>query len=130
MVTAGHGDGEVARTMRALRHDGFDGFFSLEPHLQHRRRATGGFSGPELFRRAWQDFTDLLKTERDRVRMSTDIRRRSPSRLVGAGVIGKHHGLVISQLADRLELVAVADIQLDRAEQLAAERGGTAVRGR
>jgi UDP-N-acetyl-2-amino-2-deoxyglucuronate dehydrogenase len=44
--------------------------------------------------------------------------------LVGAGVIGKHHGLVISQLADRLQLAAVVDIAIDRAEQLAAERGG------
>jgi UDP-N-acetyl-2-amino-2-deoxyglucuronate dehydrogenase len=44
--------------------------------------------------------------------------------LVGAGVIGKQHGLVISQLADRIELVAVADIIPERAEQLAAERGG------
>ena len=44
--------------------------------------------------------------------------------LVGAGVIGKQHGLVISQLADHLRLVAVADVQIDRAEQLAAERGG------
>ena len=44
--------------------------------------------------------------------------------LVGAGVIGKQHGLVISQLADRLRLVAVADVEVDRAEQLAAERGG------
>jgi UDP-N-acetyl-2-amino-2-deoxyglucuronate dehydrogenase len=44
--------------------------------------------------------------------------------LVGAGVIGKQHGLVISQLADRLQLVAVADIQIERAEQLTAERGG------
>src|SRR4051795_9635030 len=33
VVTAGNGDGEVARTIRALSHDGFDGFFSLEPHL-------------------------------------------------------------------------------------------------
>jgi sugar phosphate isomerase/epimerase len=62
VVTAGHGDGEVARTIRALHHDGFDGFFSLEPHLSGGHR-TGGFSGPELFRNAWQDFTDLLKTE-------------------------------------------------------------------
>jgi UDP-N-acetyl-2-amino-2-deoxyglucuronate dehydrogenase len=44
--------------------------------------------------------------------------------LVGAGVIGKHHGLVLSQLADRVELVAVADIDMARAEDLAAERGG------
>jgi len=46
--------------------------------------------------------------------------------LVGAGVIGKHHGLVLSQLADRLELVAVADVEISRAEQLAAARGGRA----
>jgi sugar phosphate isomerase/epimerase len=62
VVTAGNGDGEVARTIRALRHDGFDGFFSLEPHLS-LGSSTGGFSGPDLFRRAWQDFTDLLKAE-------------------------------------------------------------------
>ncbi|MEU8298600.1 sugar phosphate isomerase/epimerase family protein [Micromonospora sp. NPDC048909] len=62
VVPAGHGDGEVARTLRALRHDGFDGFFSLEPHLA-TGHATGGFSGPEQFRRAWQAFTDLLTTE-------------------------------------------------------------------
>ena len=62
VVTAGNGDGEVVQTIRALRHDGFDGFFSLEPHLSVGSE-TGGFSGPDLFRRAWQDFTDLLKTE-------------------------------------------------------------------
>jgi UDP-N-acetyl-2-amino-2-deoxyglucuronate dehydrogenase len=46
--------------------------------------------------------------------------------LVGAGVIGKHHGMVMTQLADQLELVAVADVDLPRAEALAAERGGRA----
>jgi UDP-N-acetyl-2-amino-2-deoxyglucuronate dehydrogenase len=44
--------------------------------------------------------------------------------LVGAGVIGTHHGLVLSQLADHVELVAVVDVAVDRAEKLAAERGG------
>jgi predicted dehydrogenase len=44
--------------------------------------------------------------------------------LVGAGVIGKQHGLVMSQLADRLELVAVVDVDRPRADELAAERGG------
>jgi len=44
--------------------------------------------------------------------------------LVGAGVIGTHHGLVLSQLADRLELAAVVDVTTDRAEKLADERGG------
>ncbi|WP_199512775.1 sugar phosphate isomerase/epimerase family protein [Nucisporomicrobium flavum] len=62
VVPAGEGDGELAETMRALHHDGFDGFFSLEPHLA-AGHATGGFSGPEQFRRAWRAFTDLLRTE-------------------------------------------------------------------
>jgi sugar phosphate isomerase/epimerase len=62
VVPAGQGDGEVAATIRALHHDGFDGFFSLEPHLA-AGHATGGFSGPELFRTAWQAFTGLLDTE-------------------------------------------------------------------
>ena len=62
VVPAGHGDGEVAETMRALRADGFDGFFSLEPHLS-QTHALGGFSGPELFTEAWRAFTDLLRAE-------------------------------------------------------------------
>ena len=62
VVPAGEGDGELAETLRALQHDGFDGFFSLEPHLA-TGHATGGFSGPEQFRRAWQAFTGLLKKE-------------------------------------------------------------------
>jgi sugar phosphate isomerase/epimerase len=62
VVPAGQGDGEVARTISALHHDGFDGFFSLEPHLG-ASNAFGGFSGPDLFRTAWQALTDLLKTQ-------------------------------------------------------------------
>ena len=62
VVPAGQGDAEVAETIRALRHDGFDGFFSLEPHLA-LGHAAGGFSGPDLFRTAWRAFTDLLKTQ-------------------------------------------------------------------
>jgi sugar phosphate isomerase/epimerase len=62
VVPAGQGDGEVDRTLRALRHDGFDGFFSLEPHLS-AATAAGGFSGEDLFRTAWQAFTDMLKIQ-------------------------------------------------------------------
>ena len=51
---------------------------------------------------------------------------RAKMALVGAGVIGTHHGLVISELADRVELVAVVDIHPERAQRLAAERGGEA----
>jgi hypothetical protein len=42
-----------------LRDDGFDGFFSLEPHLALAGRA-GGFSGAELFRTAHVALTGLL----------------------------------------------------------------------
>jgi sugar phosphate isomerase/epimerase len=63
VVVAGEGDGEVATTIRHLHQDGFDGFFSLEPHLANTS-SLGGFSGPELFTRAWKAFTDILKTER------------------------------------------------------------------
>ncbi len=62
VVPAGEGDGEVAVTVRALHEDGFDGFFSLEPHLAQTDRF-GGRSGPELFARAHAAFTGLLTTE-------------------------------------------------------------------
>jgi len=62
VVVAGAGDGEVVETIRALRDDGFDGFFSLEPHLGNTSSA-GAFSGPELFSQAWKALTDLLNRE-------------------------------------------------------------------
>jgi sugar phosphate isomerase/epimerase len=62
VVVAGAGDGEMVETIRALREDGFDGFFSLEPHLADYN-STGGFSGAELWTDAWRAFTDILKTE-------------------------------------------------------------------
>lgn len=62
VVAAGRGDGEVVETVRALRADGFDGFFSLEPHLS-RAHSLGGFSGPELFTEAFGAFTGLLDAE-------------------------------------------------------------------
>lgn len=44
--------------------------------------------------------------------------------LVGAGVIGNLHAAVASELADRIELVAVVDTHLDRAQKLTAAHGG------
>ena len=38
-------------------------------------------------------------------------------------MIGKQHGQVMTELADRVELVAVVDTHADRAEKLAAEHG-------
>jgi sugar phosphate isomerase/epimerase len=60
VVPAGQGDGEIDRTNRALYRDGFDGFFSMEPHLT-RAGASRGFSGPELFAKATRAFTGLLE---------------------------------------------------------------------
>lgn len=62
VVPAGDGDGQVRETLRALRDSGFDGFFSLEPHLAVAGRFSG-FSGPDLFRHAVQRFKALLREE-------------------------------------------------------------------
>lgn len=62
VVPAAEGDGEVRETIRALRADGFDGFFSLEPHLA-AAGTMGGFSGAELFATAHTAFTRLLGDE-------------------------------------------------------------------
>jgi sugar phosphate isomerase/epimerase len=59
VVPAGEGDGELRETIAALADDGFDGFFSMEPHLAATGRL-GGFSGPELFGAATRAFTGLL----------------------------------------------------------------------
>jgi sugar phosphate isomerase/epimerase len=63
VVPSGQGDGEITQTMRSLHADGFDGFFSLEPHLSEFG-ALGGFSGPELFTQAFRAFTGVLDDER------------------------------------------------------------------
>jgi UDP-N-acetyl-2-amino-2-deoxyglucuronate dehydrogenase len=43
--------------------------------------------------------------------------------IVGAGIISKQHGIVIDQLADQVELVAVVDTELAKAVELAEQRG-------
>ncbi len=62
VVPAGDGDGQVPETIAALRADGFDGFFSMEPHLKAGERY-GGFSGPELFTKATRAFTAILDAQ-------------------------------------------------------------------
>jgi sugar phosphate isomerase/epimerase len=62
VVPAGQGDGEVHETIAALRASGFDGFFSLEPHLASAGTFSG-FSGPDLFRVAAGAFKDLLREQ-------------------------------------------------------------------
>jgi sugar phosphate isomerase/epimerase len=62
VALAGDGDGELAQTLGCLQADGFDGFFSMEPHL-HTAATMGGFSGVDLFTRATQTFTQMLDTQ-------------------------------------------------------------------
>ncbi len=60
VVPAGLGDGETRETLQALHDSGFDGFFSLEPHLRSAGRFSGT-SGPELFRVAVQALKGLFR---------------------------------------------------------------------
>jgi sugar phosphate isomerase/epimerase len=62
VVPAGEGDGQWPETLSALRASGFDGFFSLEPHLASAGTYSG-FSGPELFRKATGAFKELLRSQ-------------------------------------------------------------------
>jgi sugar phosphate isomerase/epimerase len=59
VTPAGEGDGQLRETLQALRDSGFDGFMSLEPHLDLAGRH-GGFSGPGKFRQAAQALKGLL----------------------------------------------------------------------
>jgi len=59
IVAAGEGEAHWPELLQRLRQDGYDGFFSLEPHLA----ASGqyqGFSGPTLFRAASQALQQIL----------------------------------------------------------------------
>ena len=62
VVPAGEGDGEVRETVQALLADGFDGFFSIEPHLSSSHRF-GGYSGANNFIRASRAFIKILGEE-------------------------------------------------------------------
>ena len=62
VVPAGDGDGQVRETVRALLADGYDGFFSMEPHLGSAN-PLGGFSGADHFVRATKAFTAILDSE-------------------------------------------------------------------
>ena len=60
VVAAGEGAARWPDLLRRLRQDGYDGFFSLEPHLAAAGQFQG-FSGPELFRHASQALQRMLQ---------------------------------------------------------------------
>jgi sugar phosphate isomerase/epimerase len=60
VVPAGEGDGDLLRTVRALKADGYTGFASLEPHLAGAH-GLGGFSGPTAFGIAARAFAKVTQ---------------------------------------------------------------------
>jgi sugar phosphate isomerase/epimerase len=62
VVPAGQGDGQLRETIAALRASGFDGFFSLEPHLASAGKFSG-FSGPDLVQVAARAFKEVLREQ-------------------------------------------------------------------
>ena len=59
VVVAGEGGAEWRELLGALKHQGYDGFFSLEPHLQVAGRSFG-FTGHDLFAKAHAALMNLL----------------------------------------------------------------------
>ena len=61
VVAAGEGAARWPELLQRLRQDGYDGFFSLEPHLASAGQYQG-FSGPDLFRYASQALQQMLQS--------------------------------------------------------------------
>jgi 3-dehydroshikimate dehydratase len=59
VVAAGEGAARWPELLQHLRRDGYEGFFSLEPHLAAAGKYQG-FSGPHLFRHASQALQRML----------------------------------------------------------------------
>lgn len=62
VVPAGAGDGQVPQVVAQLREAGYDGFFSIEPHLGDFD-AFGGLCGPDLWTDAFNAFTAILRDQ-------------------------------------------------------------------
>ena len=62
VLPAGEGDGQFRELIAALHADGYDGFFSLEPHLGDFD-AFGGLCGPDLWTSAYDALTGLFREQ-------------------------------------------------------------------
>ena len=62
VVPVGEGDGQVPQLIHALKESGYDGFFSLEPHLGDYT-AWGAMSGPDLWTKAHAALMRLFEAE-------------------------------------------------------------------
>lgn len=97
---AGQGDGEFEELLRELVKRDFTGFATMEPHLA-RGGQFSGFSGPENFAKATEEFRKLC----DKVGMPC---RQVRVGVVGMGFIGKFHCDSIQEVPEA-RLVAAAD---------------------
>ncbi|WP_040159091.1 sugar phosphate isomerase/epimerase family protein [Nigerium massiliense] len=62
VVPVGQGDGQVREVVAALKESGYDGFFSIEPHLG-QFDAFGGLCGPDLWTTAYEALTGIFKEQ-------------------------------------------------------------------
>jgi len=62
VLPCGEGDGQVRELVSALKADGFDGFFSIEPHLGDFD-AFGGLCGPDLWTTAYDALTGIFREQ-------------------------------------------------------------------
>lgn len=62
VVPCGEGDGQVREVVAALAKDGYEGFFSIEPHLG-QFDAFGGLCGPELWTTAFDALTGIFREQ-------------------------------------------------------------------
>ena len=62
VLPAGEGDGQVRELVAALAADGYDGFFSIEPHLGDFD-AFGGLCGPDLWTTAYDAITGIFREQ-------------------------------------------------------------------
>ena len=121
VVPAGEGDGETLETLRALRSDGFDGFFSLEPAPRRCRPVRRVLrSGP--VHQGARRLHRPAHLRRDRLRMTEPL----GFAVVGCGVIGRVHARSVRRTPGA-ELVVAVDPVLGSARAVAEEYGGTAV---
>lgn len=62
VVPCGEGDGQVREVVAALRASGYEGFFSIEPHLGSFD-AFGGMCGPELWTKAHDAMVAIFREQ-------------------------------------------------------------------
>ena len=62
VVPVGEGDGRVPELLDELHRSGFDGFFSLEPHLGEYTEF-GAMTGPDLWARAHEALVSVLRDQ-------------------------------------------------------------------